>query len=463
MSSKRIKDYPETLTLNSDCIYPLDYYNAINDYTLKSLKQSVLENFVVITNPVYSTIIYVDTTYGNNGTGTPGDPSKPFATTSAATSAALGLLPTITNQVLIYLRKGTYYSNVDLRDYINYYAEPGVTFSYGTIADLNGACTSNFLGYAKFNTGVYPLRIANASTVTFEFDTIESSGAAILLICTSGYANVTINGNSIYAQTYGTGYVFTIRNNINVTFNIRDRIAGIHSVFDIRLHTGKIIVNTPNIVLTSGNIYGGNYKQAIILYGSTTSSVIIINADLINEHVGYIGGISGMFVYWGSNSGYAELNGNIYGNDTLCVYGGNGSATGVFKHDGSMSSNIVPVVIGSTGTFYFLNGKHISNAVSYAHVVNVFATATVYFKDILFYHSLSNSNIFNLTSNTCFVNIFNCVGSTPGALGEFITNAVPINVKIHNTRSNKPLNVNVTDTLAPSGFILDATIITPTF
>lgn len=285
----------------------------------------------------------------------------------------------------------------------------------------------------------------------------------MILNVTSGYANLTINGNSIYSQTFGTGYVITIRNNINVTFNIRDRIAGIHSVFAILSHTGKLIVNTPNIVLTSGNIYGGNYKTAIILYGSTASSVIIINADLINEHAGYPGGISGMFVYWGSNSGYAELNGNIYGNDTLCIYGGNSSATGIFKHDGSMSSNVVPIFIGSTGTYYFLNGKHISNAVSDAHVVNVFGSATIYFKDILFYHSLSNSNIFNLTSNTCFINVFNCVGSTPGALGEFITCAVAVNVKIHNTRSNKALNVNVTDTLAPSGFILDATIITPTF
>jgi hypothetical protein len=413
----------------------------------------------------YNNVIFVDPQYGNNTTGLVERLDKPYQDVSTALSYASSLSPSSTNRILIYLRAGYYSFGIILVDNVDIYCEPGVVI-YGAIQD-SGPVNCNFLGHAKFLS--YPLNslsITYSSTINFEFDEIQSSGRAMNLGGSgSNFPTIRIKGNYIYCSTVGTGHGITIRNNANVYIDITRGIEAVHSTIEFRNHSGDFVLNCPKLYLGTGNIYGGNYKQALILYSSTINSNVIINADIVNKDTLYYGGISGMITLWGSCAGSVTINGNVYGRGTVGVLGNN-TTTGKFTMNGSVFSDIEPGALYGNGEYYFKNGTHgmPSSATTVNRLYYIFQNAKVYFNNALMYNDIVDSNIIELASTTCSVSMFNTLATTAGSSGQIISATTSGNtIMFHNIRSNKPLNANLTDTLSPTGLIVDTNLVIPKF
>jgi hypothetical protein len=350
---------------------------------------------------------------------------------------------------------------------LDYYSEPGVVFTGGRVTDQSyGAVVSNFYGYSIFsNTDIY---ISAASSVNFEFDYMSNSGSAILIIPASGTATVTVKANYIYASTSGTGYGITMRNNVNATMNISRGIEAVHSTFDIRSHSGDIVINCPKIYLGTGNIYGGNYKQALILYSTNTDSKVMINGDLVNKDTIYYGGISSMLTFWGGVQGTVIINGDIIGNGTVGTYLNGSSSTGKLVVNGSVSSNLTPINLNGSSSYYFKNGT-IYNSNTYSGyagspAIAILGSCYAYFNNINFYNGADVTSAIDINSATCFVYVYNSLASGNGLVGYFMYTGTPgVTVQIHNVRSTKALHVNVIDGLTPTGLIIDTALKLPIF
>lgn len=419
-------------------------------------------------NVNYSNVIYVDPYYGDDMTAVPGDFTKPFSSINNAVSAAMFLGPSDYNRVLIHIRKGTYVSNVYLFNYVDFYCDPGVVF-YGncTVQDIYGDCISNFYGYAAFESSSSSVLLLNySSTVNFEFDYIACTGRAIGLNPNVGKKiNVNIKGNYIHAKTIGTSHGITIRNNVNLIMNISREIEAVHSTIDFRDHTGNVVINCPKIYLGIGNIYGGNFKQAIIVYDATSQSNILINGDLENKDDTYYGGTSALMSLWGSSGGHFEHNGNIIGGVTHAIRANSTSSLGNYILNGSVSSDLSAMVLQGSGNYLMRNGTVKCNSISTSdHVIEIFGSCSAYFYNSNLYTHVVDSNLFKVDVDTCFLNVNNSTAFSEGSLGELVYSTVPsTKVRLNNVRSNKPLNTLVTDSLVPSGLIVDSNLLVPKF
>ena len=452
-----------------------NYYTTgatLNGTTLNFNRTDTLSAYTVNLSSLggsinYANVIFVDATNGNDSTAITGRFDKPCQSIYQASYLASLISKSSTSKALIYIRKGGYYWNGALQNYLDYYSEPGVVFTGGRVTDQSyGAVVSNFYGYSIFsNTDVY---ISAASTVNFEFDSMSNSGAAMLIIPLSGIANVTVKANYIYASTSGTGYGFTIRNKANVTMNVSRDIEAVHSTLSVISHSGDIVINCPKIYLGTGNIYGGNFKQALILYSTNTDSKVMINGDLVNKDTIYYGGISSMLTFWGGVQGTVIINGNIIGNGTVGTYLNGSSSTGKLVVNGSVSSNLTPINLNGSSSYYFKNGT-IYNTNTYSGyagspAVAILGTCYVYFNNVNFYNGADTTSAIDINSATCFVHVYNSLASGNGLVGYFMYTGTPgVTVQIHNVRSTKALHVNVVDGLTPTGLIIDTALKLPIF
>jgi len=410
----------------------------------------------------YSNVLFVDALSGDDSTAIVGRFDKPFQTRAQAAVIANGLTRNSTNKVLIHIRNGLYYNNLNMMDFVDYYCEPGVVFSYGVISDvLYGACTSNLFGYAKLIDTT--IDVFNGSTCTFEFDTMNNNNHAMRFISETE-SNVIIKCNSIYTTTLGSGFGITLRNACNLTMHVAKSIEAIHSVFRFRLNTGLVIINCPKIYLGAGNIYGGNYKQAIYCTDSTSSGTIIVNGDIESRDPVNYGGIGSLVLTYADAHPKITINGNIKGGPIKAL-DGNTASDGTFEINGNISSDNDFTLWGhGNGQLLFKNSL-ISNsgisATSKLMSVNGTASTIIYFKDCFMYNGRIDSGLIDV-NGTCNLVIDGCLGETLGTLGETVTSVggAPL-VRFHNSRFNKANNINITDLYSPTGFILDTNVIVP--
>ena len=410
----------------------------------------------------YGNVIFVDATNGNDITAVTGRFDKPCQSIYQASYLASLISKSSTSKALIYIRKGAYYWNGALQNYLDYYSEPGVVFTGGRVTDQSyGAVVSNFYGYSIFsNTDIY---ISAASSVNFEFDYMSNSGAAILIIPASGTASVTVKANYIYASTSGTGYGITIRNNSNVTMNVSRGIEAVHSTISFRNFTGSVIINCPKIYLGSGNIYGGNFKQAIIVYDGLSTGSIVINGDIENKDTVNYGGISSMITTWAGSSAKIKINGNIVGGPIKALDAGQG---GYIEASGMLSSENQYTLWAYGSTELIFHKCRIINKgnVAGAQCVSTNNTARVFFKDTYFYNTLTDSSLVGTNGLLCKIILDGCQGYSPGVSGyAFDTTVGGGLLYVNNSRFNKGLNPAITDIYSPSGFILDVNTLVPNF
>lgn len=429
----------------------------------------------------YANVIFVDSTNGNDGTGAINDFTKPMSTINGALSLASTLISNFNSRALIYIRKGRYtvgsqFSPTRLYDYVDFYSEPGVVISggYGRISDQNSVnpVTVNFMGYADMlNCDFY---IVKASTINIQVNSITNDTPAFLVIPASGTANVTIEANKIYSQGNGTAYGSTIRNSSNVTVNIKQQYSCTYSLFDIRNHSGRVVVNAPKLALATGNPYGygGNFKQVVIIRANLGGEVII-NGDLVNEDTGgYYGGLSAMITRFQDSWGTLRINGNIYSGNTFGVNAVGSSAASRTIINGDVRTNHLVAYVASNSSVVFRNGTLMNwnNLVGVSEgypVIGMGQTGKVWVENCHL-HSLGlgatypNIAAFWKDAINTTLNVYNSVYSGADTAGFFIRNSAPgqpINqVRILNCRSTKPVDTNITDMLTPTGFTQDPLI-----
>jgi hypothetical protein len=418
----------------------------------------------------YVNVIFVDPIYGNDATGIAGDFTKPFLTPSAAAQIANGITRTVTNRVLIWIRKGEYlngsfnpFTNMDV------YCEPGVVFTGSFLLnDQNTGTASptnfNFYGYAQFNVAqsLYMFRWQYASTVFIQGNSIVNTGAIGLSYnVTSGTSNVTYDFNSIEStQTLGSGYTFTWRNNCNGTVNVKNYIKSPHTHHDIRLtHSGTVNVNCPNNILTATNVFGGNFKQIIYVTSALSTSIINIKGNLVNEGVTYLGGLEAMILSLAGSS-LITLNGNIATPAGIAV---SGRSSEIIVVNGNVTAGIyVANQLTGAGEAYFNGGAYQNTTANPVFLLS--ASQKLFIRNASIYNNVDVTSTVDVLSNTSKLYMYNCIAGRNGTVGYLVYGGVTgIVTQLHNIRSVGALHVNVTDQLVPTGLIVDLLLTVPKY
>ena len=420
----------------------------------------------------YSNVIFVDRVNGNDSTGLINRFDKPFQNVNAAVTAA-SAFPGIStdNRALIYIRRGEYFNPIlTLLNNVDTYCEAGVVFTgLVRIRDNGATVNSNVYGHLKIDawtSTTMPLVITGPSTVTFEFDWISSQAAAMELNTTTTGGRITIKGNYIYSSTIGQGFGITIRNATNVSLNIANAIEVPHSVFAFRFYTGTTVINCPNIRLVSGNAYGGNFKQAIIVYDASSTGKITVNGDISNIDTINYGGIGSLVTLYGNSRPKLTINGNLYGGVTKALDGHtsySGTECAVEINGNITSANQYTVWGYGFGQIVIKNSVITNtNGALGSFAVAVNDTAKIFFKDCYISNTFADTDVIVINGASTNLVIDGCALYSPGALGNSITStAGAVTARCNNVRSNKALNANVTDLYSPSGYVLDANVITP--
>lgn len=416
----------------------------------------------------YSNVVFVDLINGNNTIGLINRFDRPFLTIPAAVTAAAALSGISTvNRALVYIRRGQYNGpTLTLTNNVDFYCEAGVVFTGAVAIRDNGvAVNSNIYGNLKIDnlssgTSAPPLILTGASTVTFEFDSIISSAAAMEFIPSSTSNRYTIRGNYIYSNTFGQGYGLTVRGTSNVIIDITNSIEAIHSVIRTRNFTGNLTVNCPNIRLVAGNIYGGNFKDVLYISDSASTGNITINGDLINADPVFYGGVGTALKYRdGVPNNKVTINGNINGGVTKGTDAQIG-ANAELQITGNISSSSLHAVWAyGSGRFLFKNCVIRTTNVSHtAAAIAVNGTAEIFFKDCYMLNLATDQALIEINSTTARLILDGCQGRAAGTTaGTFsITTTVGGGLLyVNNSRFNKIINASLTDQYVPSGLIID--------
>jgi len=420
----------------------------------------------------YANVYFVDSTNGNNSTAVVNDFTKAYLTVATALSASNASSPTTSSQALVYVRKGLYNNEaMSFYNQVNVYCEPGVYFSGSShIHDNGNSVTARFMGYAQFNNNQDELKVfkstGDTSDIYFECDEIIARGGAY----------ETQNGTNVYfkirradTETIGFGEGMFLAGSGTRVIEISQEYKSAHQNFKIISFSGKAVITCPRIYLKSTNYYGGNYKQAIMCEANGGGEVIV-NGDLISDpSPDYYGGISGMITRWNNSWLTLRLNGSIFSENQLGINAQGSSAASRTIINGDVRSNLQIAYIASNSRVVFRNGTLMNWNLATASIANQYPIIHVNQNSVTFIenchlHNLGTSSYSAIwkTSTTSDLNVYNTIYSGADASGSFIKNTavgVPTNsVRLHNVRSTKNLDTNITDLLSPTGFIHDTNI-----
>lgn len=501
----KIHEYPnEAFQINDEDFYDVDYWNG-SDYESRKISGATLKaelsggggvqsvsggnvyNIVEVNNvdplnPViqingvkYSNVLFVDEI---NTSPTPNLNrfDQPFDIFGALVTAN-ALTPTATNRTLVYVRRGEYNNAaIVLKNYTDWYCEPGVVFNNSVVYDNVQTVDSRFLGKASFTgTGFnsWILRLQGPATkAVFEFDEINCTRGAF---DTSNGASAVISGRKVYSESIVTAAGSTFRGSGNVTLNITEEFRSVHQTILFKSLSGKVVVNCPKLAISTGNYFGGNFKQVIQCAENNAGGSCVINGNLVNEDAGgFPGGISGIIGRWSSDNMTLTINGDVIGGDYLAIRAEGGSVNSRTIINGNATSKIQVGFLSGVSSVVFKNGTLINyNSFTGANGYPVLissGSSKVWIENChLFSYGLADANIgaiwMQTTTNQLSIN--NSIHSGSDNIGFFVRNAIggqPLtNVRIHNCRSTKPLDVNVVDLLSPTGFIQDSNIVALNF
>ena len=419
----------------------------------------------------YSNVVFVDAVNGNDGTGIRNRFDRPYLTIPTAALAAVALPGLSTsNRALVYVRRGEYLNpgTIILYNNIDYYFEPGAYLT-GTVLfrDLGVTVNANVYGSVKINNTSTStmLQIQGDSVVTFEFDFILSTAAAWYITPSGASNKITINGNYVYSQTFGQGWGVGFRNATNAVVNIKYAVEAVHSVVVWRFFTGNVTFNCPNINLTSGNIYGGNFKQALIVYDASSNGKITVNGNVNNLDTIDYGGIGSLITFWSAPNTRFTLNGNAYGG-VIKALDGNTYTSGVIEINGNLSSSKDYTVWAyGNGEVVIKNATIINtNTTGTNYAVAVNANGKFFFKDCYITCTNTDSNIVVINGASTNLVLDDCQLYSPGTLGSSVLSTVgAVNIRAKNSITNKAATVDITNIYAPQGTLeVNANVINPT-
>lgn len=299
-------------------------------------------------------ITIVDQIYGDDATGAAQDLLKPFKTVTAARDASF-------SNTTIWVRPGIYDDTQILKAGVNYYCEPGVIFSKGSVVQFQSIIggISNVYGHASFFCSggeTKPINILTGSTVTVECDAIQvfSGGAqteeAIFSLPTFGTANVNIKANRISAPLYAING----RGASNLTVEVSEYIEAARPIFLRSGYNGNATITAPRIVALNTGLSGSCLETT----GDTfPASRITITGDLVSEHTASSN--IGVVTHAG---GSVTINGNVstVGHEAVLI-ADIGTLGGYFVLNGDISQELRPSAalwVGSGGaTTTIINGN----------------------------------------------------------------------------------------------------------
>jgi hypothetical protein len=422
----------------------------------------------------YANIFFVDSTNGDDDTGTQNDFGKPYITPGAAMLDASSGAPSTNNRALVYIRRGIYFNqNMQFLDYVDVYCEPGVLFTGNSrIDDLGLSVNCNFYGQSRWVTNLAFSNIkitGNTSNISVEVDE---------MICV-GWAFEAQNGANTYFKARRLDCE-TIEGGINI-FNSGSgtRIIEIsqehlcaHKLYGFVDFSGKSIVTCPRNFLKATNYYGGFWKAVINVQGGSGGCEIVFNGNMYSDtSVAYYGAQSGMIQRWDVSWGTLIVNGNIYAENQFGIYSQGSSAACRTIINGDVKSNNLIGYILSNSRVVFRNGTLLNwntRVGSEGYPVFSVAGSSEVFVENCHLHTLGLGATYpNIAAiwkdtTTSTLNVYNSVYSGGDDIGFFIRNSAagqPVNnVRIHNCRSAKPNDTNIVDLLSPTGFIQDVNV-----
>jgi len=416
----------------------------------------------------YATVIWVDNVNGNDGTAIAGRFDKPHLTIQSALTMANAQLPTSSNRANVIVRSGSFANagNITPVNFCDVYCEQVLFTGYFFMSDrfVGSSVDFNWYGNAKWNLSMSSLafRWQYASNILIEGDSFINLGAISLAFnVTVGTSDITYNFNSIEStQTLGSAFGFTWRNNCNATLNVKNYIKVNQESHDIRAnHSGTITVNCPRNIMTPLNVYGGNFKNILSSSNSSATSYFVVNGDLISE-TAYLGGAQSMILVWSSSQCQVTINGNIYGNDSVGLWGAS-IGVGRIVHNGDLFSDINTIITQGNGLVVVKNGT-IRNINTSGNSIYMYG-GTLYLMNCSLYRSMVDGTMIGLDAGGITnLKVINCVSKSEGLLGEFVTSTVAKSCQFTNVVANKPLNANVTNQLA-QGLTIEPFLEVPRF
>lgn len=408
----------------------------------------------------YSNVAWVDSVNGSDITGTIGDFTKPFATVTGATNLASSFGFTSTNRGLVYVRRGTYTSYVNLSANVDTYCEPGVVFTAGGFFDTTTTGSVGIYGSAKFVNVSIPLVVTYSSTIYMEFDeadqantsSVGSLGVLEIKPNAAYSCNVTVKCRKIKSYC-ANAYAVTVRGASNVNLTVEESIEGTYDPIYLRYSadgtnfSGTLNINCPKIITADGG-WAGNlatYKSGIKIFRVASTAKITINGNFVNNCLSYYGtGVCAISASAGTQE-TVILNGNINS-----LYGGglNVSGTGSkYMFRGSMNVGAYPVLTNSTAEAKIMNSDLVMNTlVGYATVGTLAGSSKVYFINT----SIVNPNGSNITNSnpTSYVYHYNTQTYSSSLTPGFFANGGNVGVvKSISNAAGAGTNTNVFTTL----------------
>lgn len=442
------------------------------DYSATFVTQSLVSKKYVddLVRPLNSyRTAYVDTTYGNDTSGTLDRFDKPYQTISAAMTALIGAYPSGN----LYIKAGQYAEDVYLQNNIDVFCEAGVVFTGGGFRDIVGGVTCKVLGWASFigaSSLIQPLTVDYNSTIDFEFDKCNN----VHSFCRISDGNINIRGNSIITLA-DNAYGLSIRGSANVNITITEKIvSGYKAINFSNSYSGTTTINCPKIqVDTDIASFGYVVNSSVaVLTDNDTTGTITINGDISNTTSDLVYTIANpdFITRFDSSTsilgGYVTITGNVDGGFTKGLYVGGTVSNGQLKLKGNITARRESVVVNTNLVSTYLSEGTLKSfgSGSLPYVVSVVGTSSqVFIKDSIAWNTLVGTSLMWVFSTQSTVAIYDTLGYSPGTTGSFIFTTQSVNVGFHSVRSNKD-NVNsVTDIFSPSGFIYDTGLIIPNF
>lgn len=290
--------------------------------------------------------VFVDYTYGNDGTGQVERLDLPFQTKAAALTAALTLTPTATDRVLISVAMGlsslpiTYTSSV-----------------LGVDWDLNGGSidiSSGAIGAVDDGGNIVDTVVYNAKDLktsgTSTGSSVQTSAGSVMTI----HGNVSSSAASAdCATTSGIQIIYG-----DITGSTGSNGAECIGATGIQRVYGNINTVSTGAFCSNGEQYiYGNIESSGSIGANASAGTQIICGDV--SHTG--GGSSGVDAVICSGTASQRITGNITNTDTHATtgYGINKTSTGTSEYSGNVTAVNSPALNVTSGTTRINSGSRL--------------------------------------------------------------------------------------------------------
>lgn len=429
----------------------------------------------IINDPTVSNKVYVDVDNGNDSTGQFQNPSKPFATVTAAQAV---LIANLTGDAgVIHFRPGTYTAmsiTFTTLMTIDYYFELGCILDNPRfISATSTVTTSRISGYAKV-IGTYAsgslirLNSTGGSTLSAEFDdvNITVNGAAAVRTDSTGVPhNLTIKARR-FVHTISNGLpieTFNTRgaSNLNIDIDYLEFNSTLGSALDFRssgatkgtvnanINIKHVVVNGADFTNIANMLPDSNlvYNCPKVVCNNLQNNIIRFDGEVGTVKMYVNATVSGTgFILWTRESLAITSLSNIF-------------IDGIFVTN-SLAS--IPVNIQSLATTH--------NIVFSGYIQNNTVDNNTIFLDDNSQLSLLNATVYHNPSNATDV-IFIDTGATLKGIntqvyGNNSASAVEAtaltNVMAQNFATNRPIGANIASLLvATPNFVIDSNFILP--